>query len=95
LKIVWGSFQDLVDARPDDEANERIEAVVHRMAEKYYLLGVAWIKTRKAGRKRFLTVCYKIEPTRNIKEMEEIRNDMENEVRQTAPEMDVDVHFRS
>ena len=95
LKIVWGSFQDLVDARPDDEANERIEAVVHRMAEKYYLLGVAWIKTRKAGRKRFLTVCYKIEPTRNIKEMEEIRNDMENEVRQTAPEMDVDLHFRS
>jgi len=95
LKIVWGSFQDLVDARPDDEANERIEAVVHRMAEKYYLLGVAWIKTRKAGRKRFLTVCYKIEPTRNIKEMEEIRNDMENEVRHTAPEMDVDVHFRS
>jgi predicted Co/Zn/Cd cation transporter (cation efflux family) len=95
LKIVWGSFQDLVDARPDDEANERIEAVVHRMAEKYYLPGVAWIKTRKAGRKRFLTVCYKIEPTRNIKEMEEIRNDMENEVRQTAPEMDVDVHFRS
>jgi len=95
LKIVWGSFQDLVDARPDDEANERIEAVVHRMAEKYYLPGVAWIKTRKAGRKRFLTVCYKIEPTRNIKEMEEIRNDMENEVRQTAPEMDVDVHVRS
>lgn len=95
LKIVWGSFQDLVDARPDDEANERIEAAVHRMAEKYYLPGVAWIKTRKAGRKRFLTVCYKIEPTRNIKEMEEIRNDMENEVRQTAPEMDVDVHFRS
>ena len=35
LKIVWGSFQDLVDARPDDEANERIEAMVRRMAEKY------------------------------------------------------------
>ena len=30
IKIVSGSFQDLVDARPDDEANERIEAMVRR-----------------------------------------------------------------
>ena len=95
VKIVWGSFQDLVDARPDDEANERIEVMVRKMAEKYHLPGIAWIKTRKAGRKIFLTVCYRMEQTRSIKEMDDIRNDMENEVRQTAPELDVDVHFRS
>jgi divalent metal cation (Fe/Co/Zn/Cd) transporter len=95
MKIVWGSFQDLVDARPDDEANERIEALVRQMAEKYHLPGIAWIKTRKAGRKVFLTVCYRMEPTRTIKEMDDIRNDMEKEVRKTAPEMDVDVHFSS
>jgi cation diffusion facilitator family transporter len=53
VKIVWGSFQDLVDARPNDEANERIEAMVRKMAEKYHLPGIAWIKTRKAGRKIF------------------------------------------
>ena len=37
----------------------------------------------------------RMQQTRSIKEMDDIRNDLENEVRQTAPEMDVDVHFRS
>jgi cation diffusion facilitator family transporter len=95
IKIVQGSFQDLVDATPDDEANERIETLVRQMAEKYHLPGIAWIKTRKAGRKIFLTVCYRMEQTRSIKEMDVIRTDMEKEVRRTAPELDVDVHFRS
>ena len=36
-----------------------------------------------------------MEQTRSIKEMDDIRNDIENEVRKTAPELDVDVHFHS
>jgi cation diffusion facilitator family transporter len=92
VRIVWESFQDLVDARPDDKVHE---SIVREMAEKHGLSGVAWIKARKAGRKIFLTVCYRTEQNRCIKELDDIRIKMESEVRANVPEMEVDVHFRS
>ena len=53
------------------------------------------MKTRKAGRKIFLTACYRTDYYRNIKEMDEIRKEMSDEVLRNAPEMDVEILFCS
>jgi len=95
LQIVWDSFRDLVDARPDDETLGTIEETLGGISDKYRLTGIAWMKTRKAGRKVFLTVCYRTDGQRSIKELDEIRKEMADEVLKRAPEMDVDIHFSS
>ena len=91
LQIVSESFKDLVDARPDDI---NVEEMLRGISEKYRLTGVAWVKSRKAGRKLFLTVCYETDYHRSIKEMDDIRKEMADEVRKSAPEMDVEILFR-
>lgn len=94
-QIVAESFRDLVDARPEDVNPQSLEEMFRRISEKYGLTGIAWMKTRKAGRKIFLTVCYRTDYYRNIKEMDEIRKEISDEVLRNAPEMDVEILFCS
>ena len=93
FQIVAESFRDLVDARPEDVDHEDLQEMLRGICEKYGLTGIAWMKTRKAGRKIFLTVCYRTDYRRNIKEMDEIRKEMSDEVLRNAPEMDVEILF--
>ena len=65
------------------------------ISEKYGLAGIAWMKTRKAGRKVFVTVCYRTDYHRNVKEMDEIRKEMSDEVLRDDAEMDVEILFCS
>jgi len=95
LHIVWESFRDLVDARPEDDVHKSTEEMLRGICEKYRLPGIAWMKTRKAGRKIFLTVCYTTERHRSIEEMDTIRQEMSDEVLKRAPELDVEILFRS
>ena len=95
IQIVAESFRDLVDARPDDVDQKDLEEMLRGICERYGLTGIAWMKTRKAGRKIFLTVCYRTDGHRNIKETDEIRREMSNEVFRKAPEMDVEILFCS
>ncbi len=95
VQIVADSFRDLVDARPENVIHKNVEEMLRGFCEKYRLTGIAWMKTRKAGRKIFLTVCYRTDYHRNIKEMDEIRKEMSDEVLKNAPEMDVEILFCS
>jgi len=95
LNIVWESFRDLVDARPEDEIRQSTEEILRGISEQYRLPGIAWMKTRKAGRRVFLTVCYTTERDRSIAEMEAIRREMSDQVLKRAPELDVEILFRS
>ena len=93
--IIWESFRDLVDARPEDSIHKNIEDMLRGICEKYGLAGIASIRTRKAGRKIFLTVCYRTENHRNIREMDDIKKEMSDEVLKSAPEIDVEIIFSS
>ena len=95
LHIVWESFRDLVDARPEDEIQKSTQEMLRGISEQYHLSGIAWMRTRKAGRKIFLTVCYTTERHRSIEEMETIRREILQEVLKRAPELDVEILFGS
>ena len=69
--------------------------MLRELGDKYRFTGIASAKTRKAGRKVFLTVCYRTDDTRRMRELDEIRKQMADEVRASAPEMDVEIHFSS
>ena len=95
FQIVAESFRDLVDARPEGVNHKHLEEMLRGISEKYGLTGIAWMKSRKAGRKIFLTACYRTDYYRNIKEMDEIRKEMSDEVLRNPPEMDVEILFCS
>ena len=94
LGILRDSFYDLVDASPDNEMNQRIISKAKACCFKCTgLTGAGWIKTRRAGRRVFVTLHLIAKEGQDIKSLESIREKIAEEMSREEPEMDVCLVF--
>ncbi len=94
LGILRDSFYDLVDASPDNEMNQRIISKAKACCLKCTgLTGAGWIKTRRAGRRVFVTLHLIAKEGQDIKSLESIREKIAEEMSREEPEMDVCLVF--
>lgn len=79
LKIIKESFFDLVDASPGRKPGKTIRDFIGESNKKYNLGGITWMKIRKAGRRVFAIVSFKVNDDKNINELERIRLEIGND----------------
>ena len=94
LGILKESFFDLVDASPNEEMNQDIIAKAKACCLKYSgLTGAGWIKTRRAGRRIFVTLHLVAKEGQDIKLLESIREKIAEEMSRKEPEVDLCLVF--
>jgi predicted Co/Zn/Cd cation transporter (cation efflux family) len=92
--ILRESISDLVDANPDAEAVNAVEASARAVAERFHLKGVEWVRVRKAGRRVFVTVSFFEDPGESLQGMDQVRQAVIDDVVRLNPDVDVVVVFR-
>ncbi len=92
-KIIWASFQDMLDACPPDDISSRIRSLADASCPEYGFAGVKWMRMRKAGRYIFLTICFFVPKEKSISEMNNIREQLVKKMKDAEPGLDVCILF--
>jgi len=95
LRIIWGSFQDMVDACPPDEVRTRISGLVDGLRGEYNFNSVESLRLRKAGRRLFLTICFNTAGELSIREMSSVRQEIIDRMKSVEPEVDMCILFNN
>lgn len=93
IDILKESFLDLVDANPHKEIKPEIEKIKQLCADKYHLSNIKWLKLRKAGRKVFVFICFVVEPSKNLRDVDVIRQNIVSDVNREVPHIDLYLFF--
>jgi cation diffusion facilitator family transporter len=92
LKTVKKNLMELLDAVPSKE----IRAQVRKVAEQYRpkMFGIHRIRTRKAGNKIFVDICFVVKEEMTVREVEEISAAFEKDLKTHLPHLDIIVYFK-
>ncbi len=92
LKTVKRNLMELLDAVPSKE----IRAKVRKVAEEYRpkMFGIHRIRTRKAGNKIFVDICFVVKEEMTVREVEDISAAFEKDLKTNLPHLDVIVYFK-
>ena len=87
--ILRDSISDLVDANPYGEDANAVEESARRVAERFHLKGVEWVRLRKAGRRMFVTASFLEDAPGSLEDIDRVNQALLEEL--TRIELDVDV----
>lgn len=92
LKAMRKNLFELLDAVPSKEVREKIRKVVEEYKPKMF--GVHRVRTRKAGEKVFVEVCFIVKENMTLREAEAIAADFEKDLKTHLHHIDVIVYFK-
>ena len=92
IKAVKKNFLELIDAVPSREIREKVKKVVDEYKPKMF--GVHRIRTRKAGEKIFVEICFIVKEDVTLREAEAIAADFERDLKTHLHHTDVVVYFK-
>jgi cation diffusion facilitator family transporter len=92
IKAVAHNILELLDAVPA----EHIQGAVRRVVEKYKprSFGVSRLRSRKAGKKIFVDVCFMVKSDLTVGEVGELADNFEKDLKEHLPESDTVVYFK-
>lgn len=91
IKTLKHAVPELLDAAPADH----IQTTVRSIVEKYkpHSFGVSRLRSRKAGRKVFVDVCFLVKGETTVVETAKLTDNFQRDMEKHLPESDVLVHF--
>jgi len=92
VKIVMRNVMELLDAVPGEDIRSKVKKVVEQYKPRS--LGIHRLRTRKAGEKIFVDICFVLHDNLTIKEGEELVNNFERDLKGHFPNSDVVVWFK-
>lgn len=92
LKTIIDNVKELLDAVPEESIHSKVKKVVDR--HKPHSFGVYRLRTRKAGEKIFVDVCFIVHDNSTIAGVEGLANNFEKDLRADLPNSDVVVYFK-
>lgn len=92
LKTVRHTVAELLDAAPE----EQIQTTVRKIIDRYkpHSFGAVRLRTRKAGGKIFVDVCFLVKGEMTVIETAELTENFQRDVEEHLPDSDVIVHFK-
>ena len=94
-EILRDSVADLVDANPYADTVNAVEESARALADRFHLVGLEWVRVRKAGRRVFVMVSFFEDPDESLEDMDIARQAVIDEMMSLHPNVDVVVLFRS
>jgi cation diffusion facilitator family transporter len=92
VKVVMHNALELLDAVPSEDIRSKVRKVVEQYKPKS--LGVHRLRTRKAGERIFVEICFVLHDNLTIKEGEVLVNSFERDLNEHFPNSDVLVWFK-
>lgn len=92
LKAMRKNLFELLDAVPSREIRDRVRKVVDEYKPKMF--GVHRVRTRKAGEKVFVEVCFIVKEDVTLRQAEAIAADFERDLKAHLHHIDVIVYFK-
>jgi len=92
VKIISMSALELLDAVPGEDVRSKVKKVVDQHRSSY--LKVHRLRTRKAGEKIFVDICFTVDGNLTTKEGEVLVNNLERDLKGHFQNCDVIVYFR-
>lgn len=92
LKTIMHNVLELLDAAPAESIRMSVRKVVEEYKPRSF--GVHRLRTRKAGEKIFVEVCFIVKPSLTIAEVEELARNFEQDLKIHLPVSDVVVYFK-
>jgi cation diffusion facilitator family transporter len=92
IKSIFHNVSELLDAVPPKDIRDRVKQVVDLYKPKSF--GIHRVRTRKAGERIFVDICFIVLPNITINEVEELANSFERDLKQHLPNSDVVVYFK-
>ncbi|MBU4377403.1 MAG: cation diffusion facilitator family transporter [Candidatus Omnitrophica bacterium] len=91
-KNITANLLELLDAVPPKE----IRDLINKIAEKHKMhsFGINRMRTRKAGKKTFMDICFVVRDNLTMKEASAIAADFERDLAAELPHCDIVVHFK-
>ncbi len=83
---------ELLDAVPSREIRDKVRQVVDEYKPRMF--GVHRLRTRKAGDKIFVEVCFVVKEEMTVKEAEAVAADFEKDLKSRLHHLDVVVYFK-
>lgn len=92
LKNITRNVLELLDAAPAQHIRNRVKEVAEFYKPRSF--GIHRLRSRKAGEKIFVDVCFMVRPDMTIAEVEELSGGFEKDLRKHLPRCDVVVSFK-
>jgi cation diffusion facilitator family transporter len=93
IKAFSGNVRELLDGVPSREIHEKITKVAEK--HKKGFSGIHRMRVRKAGRRTFLDIGFRVEGDRSLAEVQRLAENFERELTQELPGCDVVVYFKN
>lgn len=92
VKSVMQNVVELLDAVPSADIRNKVKKVVEIYRPRSF--GVHRLRTRKAGEKIFVDVCFAVEENLTVKEVESLAQEFEKDLKSHFANYDVIVYFK-
>jgi cation diffusion facilitator family transporter len=92
IKAIIHSVPELLDIAPAQHIRSKVKEVVEVYSPRSF--GVHRLRTRKAGERVFVDVCFLVKPDMTILEAEELSKGFEGEIAAHFPYCDIVVYFK-
>jgi cation diffusion facilitator family transporter len=92
VKTIMHNVFELLDAVPDEHIRSKVREVVKAYTPHYF--AVHRLRTRKAGEKIFVEVCFIVKHDLTINEVEGLAGSFEKDLKKHFPVSDVVVYFK-
>ncbi|TRZ79375.1 cation diffusion facilitator family transporter [bacterium] len=92
IKAIMRSVPELLDIVPAQHIKSKVKEVVEIYMPKSF--GVHRLRTRKAGERVFVDVCFLVKPDMTVLEAEELSKNFELDLTEHLPYCDVVVYFK-
>ncbi len=93
LKNITRNVLELLDAVPAQHIRSRVREAAE-FYNKSHSFGIHRLRSRKAGEKIFVDVCFMVKPDMTIAEVEELSGGFEKDLKKHLPRCDVVVSFK-
>ncbi|MFA5339769.1 MAG: cation diffusion facilitator family transporter [Candidatus Omnitrophota bacterium] len=85
-------FMELLDAVPSKDIRDKVRQVVDEYKPRMF--GVSRVRTRKAGDKIFVDICFVVKEDMTVREAEAVAADFEKDLKTHLRHLDVVVYFK-
>jgi cation diffusion facilitator family transporter len=92
IKAIRRNLMELLDAVPSKEVRAKVKKVVDEYKPRMF--GVHRLRTRKAGNKIFVEICFVVKEEMTVKEVEAVAEDFEKDLKIHLRHIDVVVYFK-
>jgi divalent metal cation (Fe/Co/Zn/Cd) transporter len=92
IKTIIHNVLELLDAVPSQDIRSRVKEVVEQYKPKSF--GVHRLRSRKAGERIFVDICFIVHGNITVAEVEQLANSFERDLKGHLPICDVIVYFK-